>query len=407
MKKKKVFFIAYGAGHIAMLIPVIKQLRKEGAIDVIVIGLTTAREKLERAGIPYLGYLDLVKETANYDQVKDLGERLAAALPAGTVPIEESVAYLGANYVELIESLGEEAASARYQAEGRQAFLPVNFMKWVLEKYRPDLVVATNSPRTERAAILAAGALGIPALCLVDLFALQEVAWIGQPGYADRICVLSAGVKDMFIAHGRKDAEVVITGNPAFDPLAAPELVHARDSVRRAHGWSDCDKVILFASQVEPLKHPFIDLQGDPALPRDIEKTLCRIVEKHSDYRLIVRHHPSETVEPAKMSARVEIGDKSENLATLLHSVDVVVVMSSTVGLEAALIGKPVVSVDMSVFTPDAPYASMGISLGVGRLDTLEAAVDKAIAGGAPTGAVCGDGQATKRIVGEIKATIA
>ncbi|QAU33072.1 hypothetical protein [Janthinobacterium sp. 17J80-10] len=407
MEKKKIFFVAYGAGHIGMLIPVIHQLRKDASLDIVVLGLTTARDKLEAAGIPYLGYSDLIKAMDNYAQVKAYGERLVAALPAGTVPVEESVAYLGANYAELVQAFGEAAAAARYHSEGRQAYLPVNFMKRVLEKYQPDLVVATNSPRTERAAIVAAGALAIPALCLVDLFALQEVAWIGEPGYADRICVLSQAVKDMFVAHGRQDSEVVVTGNPAFDPLSAPGLVGARESVRQAHGWSEDDKVILFASQVEPLKHPFNDLKGNSELPRDIERALCRIVEKHSNYRLIVRHHPSETVEPAAMPARVEIGDKSENLAALLHSVDVVVVMSSTVGLEAALIGKPVVSVDMSVFTPDAPYAEMGISLGVGKLDALEAAVDKAIAGGAPNGAVCGDGKATARIVAEIKATIA
>lgn len=407
MKMKRVMLVGYGAGHIGMLIPVIKHLQQMASVEIIVLGLTTAREKLAAAGIPYLGYADLAKGFDNFPEVTALGERLAADLPAGPVPREESVAYLGTNYAELVCTFGAHEAALRYKSEGRQAFLPVNFMKRVLEKYQPDLVVATNSPRTERAAILAAGELRIPALCLIDLFARQEVVWIGTPGYADRICVLSAGVRDWLVAHGRSAAEIAVTGNPAFDPLANPAVAQKRDAVRQAHGWAEGQQVILFASQVEPARHPFTGIPGDPALPREIERALFGIVAGHSDYRLILRRHPSESVEDSVVPERVEIGEKSENLATLLHAVDLVVVMSSTVGLEAALAGKPVVSVDMSVFTPDAPYASMGISLGVARLDALEEAVEQALSGKAPSGAVCGDGKAAERVVAEIMAMLA
>lgn len=402
MKQKKIFFVAYGAGHIAMLIPVIKHLQESASADILVLGLTTAQEKLQRAGIPYVGYADLAKKLSHYSQIKEIGERLSAELPPGPVPVEESIAYMGVNYSELHDTFGQEGAAARYKAQGRQAFLPLNFMKHVLNEYRPDLVVATNSPRTERAAILAAGTLGIPAICLVDLFALQEVAWIGEPGYADKICVLSQMVKDMLIAHGRKESEVVVTGNPAFDALAASISEESRKSIRRAHGWSDDEQVILYASQVEPAKHPFADLQGNPALPRQIDEALFQIIAKHSQRRLILRHHPSESVKYDALPDRVEIGERSENLTSLLHSVDAVVVTASTVGLEAALIGKPVVSVDTSVFTPDAPYSRMGISIGVDNLDHLEDALEKALSGGAPADAARTDGKATERIVDQI-----
>lgn len=407
MQRKRIMLVGYGAGHIGMLIPVIKRLQSMNAVEVIVLGLTTAREKLDAAGIPYLGYADLAKGFDDFADVTQIGERLVADLPPGSVPREESVAYLGTNYAELVATFGAQEAASRYQSEGRQAFLPVNFMTQVLKRYQPDLVVATNSPRTERAAILAAGALGIPALCLVDLFARQEVAWIGAPDYADRIGVLSEGVRDWFVAHGRKAAEIAVTGNPAFDPLANPEVAQQRVPVRRAHGWGDGEQVILFASQVEPARHPFTGAPGDPDLPRKIERALFRIVAGRSNYRLILRRHPSESVEEEMLPQRVEIGEKSENLAALLHAVDLVVVMSSTVGLEAALVGKPVVSVDMSVFTPDAPYSDMGISLGVDRLDALGEAIDQALSGKAPGGAVCADGKATERVVQEIMAMLA
>jgi UDP-N-acetylglucosamine 2-epimerase len=52
-------------------------------------------------------------------------------------------------------------------------------------------------------------------------------------------------------------------------------------------------------------------------------------------------------------------------------------VTASTVGLEAHIAGKPVISVDMSVFTPDAPYAAMRISTGTNSLSELANTVKK------------------------------
>jgi predicted glycosyltransferase len=48
-----------------------------------------------------------------------------------------------------------------------------------------------------------------------------------------------------------------------------------------------------------------------------------------------------------------------------LHAVDGVVVTASTVGLEAALIGTQVLSVECSVFSPDVDYVKNGVSIKV------------------------------------------
>ena len=51
---------------------------------------------------------------------------------------------------------------------------------------------------------------------------------------------------------------------------------------------------------------------------------------------------------------------------------DGVVTMTSTVGLEGALLGKPFVALNVSVFTPDAPFTEMGIARGVEHLNESE-----------------------------------
>ena len=375
---KPILLVAYGGGHVAILAPLALALAAAGR-PFYFFALTTARSVLDRLGIPSIGFRDL-PEAAEAD-VQRWGRELAGdLLEGGLVTPEETIAYLGANFRDLVSECGETEARRRYTEAGRQAFLPVATLRRAITRLGPAIVVATNSPRAERAAILAAGQLGIPSICAVDLFALQEVQWIGQPGYATRVCVLNDAVRKMFLAHGRNSEEIIVTGNPAFDRLTVPETVQAGVQLRRDRRWDDGKKIILWASQIEPEQHPFADLSGDPTLPRRVEQALRQLVAEDENLRLVVRYHPSERVdfEPA---IRVDFSPVSEPIAALLHAVDVVVVTASTVGLEAAIAGRPVISVDNSIFTPDTQYSSMGISRGVTDLKDLGVALKEALAG--------------------------
>lgn len=369
-----IVLVAYGGGHVAMLAPVARRLIARG-LPVVFLALTTAGAYLERAGIPYVSYRDL--PGAGLESVDAWGRLLTRDLPpGGTVPVEESIAYMGLNYHELVIEHGVEGAAQRYADKGRQAFCPVGlFTRWFSD-LRPSLVIATNSPRSEQAALEAASGLGIASICAVDIFGLQEIQWIKQPGYASRICVLNDQVREVFIAHGCRADDVVVTGNPAFERLQHAEARIAGRELRANRGWAEDETVLLWASQVEPEQHPFVPLAGDPTLPRRIESNLRQFISTHPHHRLIVRYHPSERVAFQAGQERVELSPSSEDLATLLHAVDVVIVATSTVGLEAHLAGRAVLSVTGSVFTQDAPYGQMGIAVDVASPDLLEAALD-------------------------------
>lgn len=359
-----------------MLIPIARELTRLGR-PFTFLGLTSAISALQAAGIPAIGFRDL--PGSSDDEVQRWGKHLAKDLSAGgVVTYEETVAYLGASFRDLVRQFGEEEAWQRYGRAGRQAFFPVPTLRRAIQHLAPRLVVATNSPRAERAAIVAAGQLGVPSMCVVDLFALQEVKWIGQPGYATKICVLNESVRRMFLEHGRQAHEIEVTGNPAFDRLTAPETIAAGAELRRARGWNDGRRSVLWASQVEPERHPFDGREGDPMLPRRIERALRDLVTTQPGLRLVIRYHPNEHVEfvPA---ANVELSPVSEPVSALLHAVDAVVVTASTVGLEAAIAGRPVISVDLSLFTLDTLYASMSVSKGVSRIQDIGPAVLQAL----------------------------
>lgn len=372
---KRVLFVCYGGGHVAMVLPVAQAMREAGA-EVLVMALTTAYARAQAAGLPVIGFRDLVDPVADAEALA-WGRELAGQMAASDVVApEETIAYLGLSFADLAERCGGEAAArAEYGRQGRHAFLPRGPMRRLMDRWRPDVVVATNSPRAERAAIEVAGERGIPSVCMVDLFATQESAWIGRPGYASRVCVLSPFVRERLVACGRAGDEIVVTGNPAFDRLAAPELALRAMAWRQDKGLPDDAKVILWASQDEPAVHPFSGKQGDPSLPRQIDRVLLDALQRHENWFLVIRHHPSEQVEKQPLPSRAAYSPREEDLAVVLNAADVVVIMSSTVGLEAALVGRPVLAVEMSVASQDVPFVDMGIALGVNSLESIESGV--------------------------------
>ena len=359
-----------------MIVPVWKSLQKRNSYKLNVLGLTSAGKVLEKAGIPYYSFKDFVKETDA--EALEWGKRLATGANDAVVSYEETIAYLGLSYFDMVERLGTDEAAAQYAKLGRQAFLPVSVMNRIFEDLKPDIVVATSSPRAERAAIMAARELNILSICLVDLFGLLEITWVGQPGYSNKVCVMSDYVKDILIDAGRSPDEVIVTGNPGFDRLASPKLAQQAKFFRKKKGWNN-KIVILWASQAEPPIHPVTGEQGDPDLPRKIEKELFDLIDQNKDWYLVVRIHPSDNAQILNTMDRVEISHHSEDLAILLKAVDIIVTIASTAGLEGALLGKPFLTVDMSLFTQDAPFAKMGLSKGISNLKDLEMGIKEII----------------------------
>lgn len=400
---KKILFVSYGGGHVNLLLPVFIKCKQNADYRCEYLALTTAGNELRAHDLPCLGFRDLIGD-CNVEALAYGRELVGNKHEAMTVPYEESVAYMGLSFWDLVHQHGEEEAYRIYREQGgRQAFYPVASLRRYLEESRPDLVVATNSPRSERAAIDAAAQLGIPSICVVDLFAFQEIKWIGRPGFADKVCVLSEFVRNAMITAGRSSEEVVVTGNPAFDSLSVLKNSNARSEFRLRKGWKDDETVVLWASNVEPAVHPFSTQTGDPQLPCKVEQQLESLVHSHSSIRVVIRPHPNDERNPKTIPGRIDISTAKDDIGELLMAVDCVIVLSSTVGLQAALMDKPLVNINLSIFSKDAPYDDMGISVGVSDLENLNSAILQALSEGQSGRGLPDIGSATDNVVNVIE----
>lgn len=404
IRMKKALFVTYGGGHVAATLPVLQALRRRGGWETSVLALTTARAVVEQAGFPSLGFLDLVRPEDR--EAVERGRRLAEtqATPGIGVSPEESAAYLGLSYDDLERREGAERAAALFAAQGRRAFLPLGPLERLIRRLQPDVVVATSSPRAEEAAVRTAQRLGIPALCMNDLFALdRNNAYLWEPDYADRMTVLSGSVRDGLVRRGRRAADLVVTGNPAFDRLGDPGLPARAAAWRREQGLEG-RTILTWASQPEP---------ADPGLPGRVLEVLRAYAEARPERYLVHRPHPSEPPTQA-LPASLGRSGRGEDLAVLLRASDVVVVLTTTVGLEAAHLDRPILQVRLSAYDYTMPYEAMGIARGVDRLEAIPTALD-AILGGGEAAAALAEGRrrlppaggAAARVVDAIDALLA
>ena len=356
-----------------MTLPVAIALAHSGKAQVQVLGLTTAAPLVKAAGLDLIQCRDLIgpedKDAISWGEQLDHGMVRNASIEQA-----EAVAYLGLCFRELVEDLGPIQAKAMFERNGRQAFLPVKTMRRMLALLKPDVLVTTNSPRAERAAVLAARSMGIPTVCMVDLFATDEIRWIAAPDYADSVCVLNESVKRFLVSAGRQPEQIHVTGNPNFDALSEPLLKSKGAALRERNGWKK-KQVVLWPCVDEPAVHPFNGSIGDPQAPAKALFALIEIVKNCNDLVLCVRPRPGDQPPELPEGEQFLVTGQDWSLPELLSAVDLVVAMNSTVAVEGHFAGAEVIKLLGSVYDDSMPLVEYGIAKEQVTIDALGPAV--------------------------------
>ena len=377
---RRILAVAYGGGHVAMLLPVLRALRqRDPALHIDLLALTTAARAARDAGEAPLGYADLLHllDAAERARALELGAQAMEGNAHPDVGADETRAYLGVNRLDLEQQYGIDGAQARYAQQGRQGFHPIGFMRRVVAALHPDLVLTTNSPRSEEAVVDAARDAGIPSVAVLDLFGLPGDAFAARTRHPDCVCVLAPQVRDNLVAAGWPRDIVAVTGNPAFDALLDPVWVQRAAELRAALGWQH-RKVVLLATQPELRAHPELPWPPGDALALAMEDALRDWAATRDDVALIVRHHPNHGHRLRTRAAlpNVHVSGADERIEMLIRAADAVVVQATTVGLQAAVAGVPVLALRCSpAVRLGIDYAALGAARGVDDLAALPAAL--------------------------------
>lgn len=398
---KTVLFVTYGGGHVAIMLPLLKALRaQEPGVRCVLLALTNGYPRAVAAGEQPLGYKDLL-HLVDRDAALAWGARLHGGNRSPDVSEAESQAYLGINYLDLEAQYGEAGAAARYAEKGRYGFLPLHFMRRLMAHLQPDAVVATNSPRSEEAALRVAVERGIPSIGIVDLFGMDSDPFVLRDVKPDHTCVIAESVRARLLARGFAPGRVHVTGNPAFDGLFLPASRERAEAFLHERGWEG-QQMLLYIGAWEPVAHPSTDVPPGRSFPIEVEGILRSYVRARPRTALVVRYHPGDWFEYPRQPAEPQVHfsePPKEPIHPLILAASVVVTANSTVGLEAAVAGKPVVSIENSPAVRHwFSLAELGVSYGSPTHHDLPATLDTVLAHGRPLPAFQSDGRAAGRV---------
>lgn len=397
----KALFVTYGGGHIAMVLPVMRALRSlHPGVQCTLLALTTGHARAVREGEQPLGYRDFL-HLVDAPAAHAHGRRLQAGNSSPDVSEEESLAYLGVNYLDLVAQHGEAGAAALYAREGRYGFLPLNFMRKLFDELRPDVVVATNSPRSEQAALEVAVERGIPSVGMVDLFGMDSDTYVLRTVKPQYTCVIAASVRERLLARGFAAEGVRVTGNPGFDGLFDETNATRAQEFLARKGWQG-KKVILNAGAWEPVAHPDTDIPAGRSFPIEIEGILRNYVRSRPDTALILRYHPGDWSLYPRLPDEPQVHfsePPNEPIHPLILAASVVTNTNSTVGLEAAVAGKPVISIENSPSVHTwFSLAKLGVSYASPTHRDLPQTLDRVLDDPQPMHAFQSDGRAAGRV---------
>lgn len=367
-----ILFVRYGGGHIGKFAPVAQELIARG-MDVQIMALTAGFRIAKRLVFSPVGYKNFLHLVNDPQRVLECSRALLEGNAHPDIDEAESLAYLGINYSEWVDTYGEAEAARLYAEGGGRIFFPVCFMGKVLEEIRPAAVVTTSSPRSERAATEAAVMRGIPSLNIMDLFGLPYDIYPRQPVHPDCITVSSEFVRDNLVTAGIVPACILVTGCPAYDPLQDPDDLRKGAEFLRRMGWVG-RTVLMYPGYLE---------DPSPCTPPEylgnrfglaVEQHLRAWVAEASGRALVVRYHPIQYHEFPDLGEQegvyVSIATH-ESVAFLLHASNIVVVQTTTAGLEAALLSKRVLCLRFapSVTSRKFDYSRMGLTEPVESMD--------------------------------------
>lgn len=365
--RKKVLLVCYGGGHVQSLLPVAQRLLRDGNVDLQVLGLTTAYSVFRTEGIPVMGASELLE--SGDEEYIELAKVIKPAQRHASISEADDLAYYALGLRDLVGVRGKAEAIELFVSLGRKSFLPVNVFKRFLYKLNPDLVVTTSSPRSELAAQYAASDLGITGLSITDLFVENESVYVCDPRYARNITVFSNYVKLSLIDKGCNPNNIFVTGNPAFDGLARDTIKADAQIIRRKLGFADDEIIVCWAcpsGKVSMRGKTFVD-------PSEMLRALQDYCLQKEKMSLLVRQHPNAKIISETDLVCGVICPEDIDVNTVCNFADIFVVETSTIGLQAALLGKPVVTVDSWDYPP---YAKLGLANNIESLDELAEAIE-------------------------------
>jgi len=251
-----------------------------------------------------------------------------------------------------------------------ESILRLELMNQAIETEKPDLIMISGEYfGLGRAAVIAGKLKGVPTLALQ-----HGIIHPHHQGYvhpkneiSNKISLKHCIIPDKTAVYGNytkeiltkvcnyPDESVVVTGQPTYDVLIKAKEVFGKQKFLKQHGLDPTKKTALLITQ--GCSHEFL-------------KVTVKALKKFSEVQTIIKPHPCD-VEPKwhekilrKENYHALVLDPKSNTFEALFACDLMITISSTVAIEAMVLNKPVVIVNLTGEPDPMPYVESGAALG-------------------------------------------
>jgi CDP-Glycerol:Poly(glycerophosphate) glycerophosphotransferase len=179
----------------------------------------------------------------------------------------------------------------------------------------------------------------------------------------DRTAVFGEAAKRLLVKLGGYDPDgLVLTGSPRFDDLLRTAEALDREAVRRRLGVGPGERLLVVASRYRGIRETHQSIGS-------AFESLVRAVEASGSLRCLVKPHPAERPDAyqerirERRAVRTQVLPAAASLVELLHAADALVTVESLSAIEALVLGRPVLILNMP--TNLRGLVDQGMALGV------------------------------------------
>lgn len=359
---------------IPLITPVIKELQKNPKNDILVLRLGTLRERMKKElkkqqikNTPLEAYLtrDIIKRSKKIEKkINGVWKQIK-----NNKKFQNSIKYNGICVWDLVKDSFSYYFSTRKRIS--EVIIYTEIMGNILDIEKPDIVVTVDecSELAKPTAILAKSK-NIPSIGIQHSI-FERYQYMSGPLPQTKLILWGQFAKKIYNERGVPINKMIVTGTPTFDKLKNKnKFTKNRKKICKDLGLNENKGIITFMSQ--PLATSKIE-----SLARIVFKAMNSFPNK----QLVIKLHPAEYTEKMYGGLKKEfnlknvIVTKKPILYDLLASSDLMVMGVSTTGLEAMILGCPVISMDLT--NKSNPYLESGGAIGVHNSNELKKAINK------------------------------
>jgi len=260
----------------------------------------------------------------------------------------------------------------------------IELTKKIISRERVKLVVVSNDVNTfQKTIVSAANASGVKTLVIQHGAMTHSLSFV--PMTADRIAVWGEFNKRFMIKAGEAEEKVVITGCPRFDKYFNIDTLRLKVDFYRQLGFDNGSGIFVLVAEGRFGFRGFANCHFSNREIANNFKAVISAMRHFPRHYLCVKTRQNDKV--AELARKTAADMRLSNirvlwdvdLVGLLASAELVMGFRSTILLEGIILGKPVISLDITGKKDTWQFVDRQMAVGVRRAEDLPSAIQEVV----------------------------